>query len=81
MRLGLAHLREFSPVVEEGFASSLSEAAIRFSASHEAIATILVGMATVDEFERALAAIERGPLSLDGLTRIAELQRRFAGTC
>jgi aryl-alcohol dehydrogenase-like predicted oxidoreductase len=73
----LARAREFSPLLEEGFASSLSEAAIRFSASHEAIGTILVGMATVDEFERALAAIERGPLPSSGLARIAELQRRF----
>jgi aryl-alcohol dehydrogenase-like predicted oxidoreductase len=73
----LARAREFSPLVEEGFASSLSEAAIRFSASHEATATILVGMATVDEFERALAAVERGPLPSAGLARIAELQRRF----
>jgi hypothetical protein len=44
---------------------------------HEAIGTILVGVATVDEFERALAAIERGPLPSDGLARVAELQRRF----
>jgi aryl-alcohol dehydrogenase-like predicted oxidoreductase len=73
----LARAREFSPLVEEGFASSLSEAAIRFSASHEAIGTILVGMATVDEFERALAAVERGPLPSGGLARIAELQRGF----
>jgi aryl-alcohol dehydrogenase-like predicted oxidoreductase len=73
----LARAREFRPLVDEGFASSLSEAAIRFSASHEAIGTILVGMATVDEFERALAAIERGPLPSGGLARIAELQRRF----
>jgi aryl-alcohol dehydrogenase-like predicted oxidoreductase len=73
----LARAREFRPLVDEGFASSLSEAAIRFSASHEAIGTILVGMATVDEFERALAAIEHGPLPSDALARIAELQRRF----
>ena len=39
------------PLVTEGFAASLPEAAIRFAISHPAIGTVLVGMASVDEFE------------------------------
>src|SRR5262245_34459980 len=34
------------PIVQEGFAVSLTEAATRFAISHPAIGTILVGMAT-----------------------------------
>jgi hypothetical protein len=33
-------------------------------------------MATVDEFERALAAVQCGPLSSRGLARFAELRER-----
>jgi aryl-alcohol dehydrogenase-like predicted oxidoreductase len=50
------------PLVKEGFAASLTEAATRFAISHPAVGTILVGMATPQQFEAALAAIEKGPL-------------------
>jgi hypothetical protein len=46
--------------------------------SNAAIATILVGMATVDEFDGALAAVRKGPLPAKALARVAELQHRFA---
>src|SRR5712671_2935754 len=45
------------PLVKEGFAASLTEAATRFALSHPAIGTILVGMATPQQFEDALAAV------------------------
>jgi aryl-alcohol dehydrogenase-like predicted oxidoreductase len=35
---------------------------MRFALSHPAIGTILVGMATPQQFEAALAAIRKGPL-------------------
>jgi aryl-alcohol dehydrogenase-like predicted oxidoreductase len=66
-------------LVEEGFASSLQEAAIRFAISHPAIGTVLVGMATPEEFEQALAAVQRGPLPASGLNRLTELHQTFAG--
>jgi aryl-alcohol dehydrogenase-like predicted oxidoreductase len=70
--------QELRPLVEEGFASSLAEAAIRFAMSNAAIATILVGMATVEEFHGALAAVRKGPFPAAALARVAELQHRFA---
>jgi aryl-alcohol dehydrogenase-like predicted oxidoreductase len=66
-------------LVEEGFASSLHEAAIRFAISHPAISTILVGMATPEEFEQALTAVQKGPLQVAGLNRLTALQQTFAG--
>ena len=67
------------PLVEEGFAGSLTEAAIRFAISHPAMGTILVGMATPQQFEQALAAVQKGPLPQAALDRLAALQGVFAG--
>ncbi len=67
------------PLVTEGFAASLPEAAIRFAITHPAMGTVLVGMASVDEFEAALAAVLKGPLPLQALRRVAELTAGFSG--
>jgi hypothetical protein len=58
------------PLVNEGFATSLTEAVTRFAISHTAMGTILVGMATPQQFEDALA-VQKGPLpsaALDSLS-------------
>jgi aryl-alcohol dehydrogenase-like predicted oxidoreductase len=75
----LARARRFLPLVQEGFAASLTEAATRFAISHPAMGTILVGMATEEQFGAALAAVEKGPLPRPALERIAALQEGFAG--
>src|SRR5579871_5820199 len=67
------------PLVREGFAASLSEAATRFALSHPAMGTILVGMATPQQFEDALAAVQKGPLTQAALDRVSALQRAFSG--
>ena len=75
----LSRARRLSVIVEEGFASSLHEAAVRLAISHPAIGTILVGMATPEEFEQALDAVQRGPLQAAGLNRLTAVQKTFAG--
>jgi aryl-alcohol dehydrogenase-like predicted oxidoreductase len=75
----LERARRLRPLVAEGFAQSLAEAATRFAISHPAMGTILVGMATPEQFEAALAAVRAGPLPQAALDRIAELQQSFAG--
>jgi aryl-alcohol dehydrogenase-like predicted oxidoreductase len=75
----IARARRLIPLVEEGYASSLTEAATRFALSHPAIGTILVGMATPQQFEDALAAVKNGPLPPAALDRLATLQQAFAG--
>ncbi|HEY6440523.1 MAG TPA: aldo/keto reductase [Acetobacteraceae bacterium] len=67
------------PLVQQGHAGSLAEAAVRFAITHKAMGTILVGMATPAEFEQALAAVNKGPLSQAALDSLATLQRGFAG--
>jgi len=71
--------RGLMPLVKEGFAASLTEAATRFALSHPAMGPILVGMATPQQFEDALAAVEKGPLPPVALDRLKALRQGFAG--
>ena len=63
-----------SPLVEEGYAESLAEAAVRFAIGHPAVGTILVGMATPDQFRQSLAAVRKGPLPDAALNRLEGLR-------
>jgi aryl-alcohol dehydrogenase-like predicted oxidoreductase len=47
--------------------------------SHPAMGTILVGMATPQQFDDALAAVQKGPLPPAALERLSVLQQAFAG--
>jgi L-galactose dehydrogenase/L-glyceraldehyde 3-phosphate reductase len=71
--------RRLIALVTEGFAASLTEAATRFAISHPAMGTILVGMATPQQFEDALAAVEKGPLPQAALDRLTALRQAFSG--
>jgi aryl-alcohol dehydrogenase-like predicted oxidoreductase len=75
----LDRARRLMPLVREGFAASLTEAATRFVLSHPAMCTILVGMATPQQFEDALAAVRKGPLPQAALDRLSELRLAFSG--
>ena len=75
----LARARRLLPLAAEGFAGDLAEAAIRFVIAEPRIGTILVGMASPEEFEFALAAVTKGPLSGEALDRLAALQQDFVG--
>jgi aryl-alcohol dehydrogenase-like predicted oxidoreductase len=67
------------PLIKEGLAGSLADAATRFALSHPAMGTILVGTATPQQFEDALAAVQKGPLPPAALDRLSELRQAFAG--
>src|SRR6266581_2347689 len=75
----LERARRLMPLVEQGFAQNLAEAATRFAISHPAVGTILVGMATPEQFEQALAAVQNGPLPPAALDRLTALQQSFSG--
>ncbi|MFI4996278.1 MAG: aldo/keto reductase [Hyphomicrobiales bacterium] len=76
--LDLVRARRLLPLLQDGIALSLTEAAIRFAISHKAMGTILVGMATPQQFEQALAAVRKGPLPQAALDRLGALQQGFA---
>ena len=71
--------RRLMLLVKEGFATSLTEAATRFALSHPAMGTILVGIATPQQFDEALAAVQKGPLPRDALDRLSTLRHAFSG--
>jgi len=75
----LARAQRLAPLVTEGFAATLAEAATRFCISHPAMGTILVGVATPQQFEDALAAVMKGPLPKAALARLEDLQHEFVG--
>jgi len=75
----IARARRLMPLVAEGFAASLTEAATRFAIGNAAVGTILVGMATPQQFEDALAAVQKGPLPPAALQRLDALRQGFAG--
>ena len=64
-------------LVKDGFTSSLVEAAYRFTISHEAISTCLVGASSVDQFEQVAGAVLKGPLPAQAITRVAELWKEM----
>jgi L-galactose dehydrogenase/L-glyceraldehyde 3-phosphate reductase len=66
-------------LITEDHAASLAEAAIRYVIANQAMNTILVGMAAIDQFEQALAAVNKGPLSAAALQRVQTLQQAFVG--
>jgi aryl-alcohol dehydrogenase-like predicted oxidoreductase len=72
--LDVEHARRLLPLVDEGYAETLAEAAVRFAIGHPGIGTTLVGMATPDQFRQSLAAVRKGPLPDAALKRLAELR-------
>lgn len=75
----VAHARHFLPLVTEGHAASLVEAALRFVISSDRMSTALIGMSTFEQFELAAASIAKGRLSPQALARVAQLQGEWAG--
>jgi aryl-alcohol dehydrogenase-like predicted oxidoreductase len=75
----IARAQRLMPLITDGFAGSLTEAATRFAITQAAVGTILVGMATPQEFEDALAAVQKGPLPAAALDRLTALRQNFAG--
>lgn len=75
----LLRAERFRALVKEGYAGSLAEASIRYVIAHPGISTALIGIATLEQFEQAILAAEKGGLAPAALERAAEVQRSFAG--
>jgi L-galactose dehydrogenase/L-glyceraldehyde 3-phosphate reductase len=78
-RTDVERAQRLEPLIREGHAENLVDAALRFAIANDAISTVLVGYSTLDQLETAARSINRGPLSRAGLDRLAELQRGFIG--
>ncbi len=74
----LANARRFQPLVTEGHAGSLVEAALRYTISNSAMGTVLVGYSNQAHLDEAIAAMEKGPLSSTAMDRISALHNEIA---
>ena len=75
----VARARRLEPMLREGHAASLTEIAIRFAIAHPSLTTTEIGLATIDQLDAAINAVEKGPLPPAALARLAALQATFAG--
>jgi aryl-alcohol dehydrogenase-like predicted oxidoreductase len=78
-RVDVERARRLEPLVREGHADSLVEAAIRYVIAHPAVSTALVGYSTMEQLEYAAAAANKGSLSQAALDRLSALQSSFVG--
>ena len=78
-RIDLERAQRLMPLVREGHAQSLVEASLRYVIANDAVSTVLIGIATPEQFEYAARAIENGPLSESAMALVAGLQSEFAG--
>ncbi len=76
----VAKAQLFGYLVEDGYCSTLAEAAIRFAISKAGVSTALVGISSQAQLEQAVAYAERGALPAAALARLPELWARFAST-
>jgi L-galactose dehydrogenase/L-glyceraldehyde 3-phosphate reductase len=78
-RTDVERARRIEPLIGEGHAESLIEAALRFAIANDAVSTVLVGYSTLDHLEYAARSINKGPLSREALERLRGLQNTFVG--
>ena len=74
----LERAQAFRFVLDDGYADSMAEAAIRFVLSNPAISTALVGLASLEQVEQALAAAAKGPLSTEACEKLQHIWASFA---
>jgi aryl-alcohol dehydrogenase-like predicted oxidoreductase len=68
--------QRFRFLVEEGFAASLAEAALRFAISKAQVSTALVGLSNLDQLEQAIQAANKGPLPSEAIDRLSDIWAR-----
>jgi L-galactose dehydrogenase/L-glyceraldehyde 3-phosphate reductase len=59
----VARTRALEPLVAQGHAGSLVEAALRFAITGDALSTVLIGCSDLAQLDFAVAAVNKGPLS------------------
>ena len=72
-RADVAYARHLQPLVDDGHAGNLAEAALRFAISHPAVSTALIGFSDLGQVEQAAAAVEKGPLPDEARARLVGL--------
>jgi len=72
------HALSFQPLIEAGRAASLPELAVRYVISNPTLSTVEIGIATIEELQKATDAVNKGPLPGEALAAIKDIQSGFA---
>ena len=75
----VARALQLQPLIDAGHAASLPELALRYAISNPDLPTTEIGIATLDEVQQAVEAVDKGPLPADALRQINDIQQSFAG--
>ena len=73
----VARAQKLSPLVQEGHAADLVDAALRFVITSDAVSTVLLGYSSLDHLEHAAAAVGKGPLAPIAIDRLRSLWREM----
>ena len=73
-----ARARVFQPLVAQGHAGSLIEAALRFAITGDAMSTVQIGCSDLAQLEYAAAAVNKGPLSPAALATLNTIWGQLA---
>ncbi|HUM17747.1 MAG TPA: aldo/keto reductase [Candidatus Nitrosotalea sp.] len=71
----VARARTLEPLVAQGHAGSLVEAALRFAITGDAMSTVQIGCSDLAQLEFAVAAVNKGPLSPAALSALNTIWR------
>jgi aryl-alcohol dehydrogenase-like predicted oxidoreductase len=72
-----ARARAFAPLVAEGYAASVVEAAFRFALTTDTLSTVLTGTSDLAQLEFAVAAAAKGPLPAAAMERLRAIWARL----
>jgi aryl-alcohol dehydrogenase-like predicted oxidoreductase len=73
-----ARARALQPLVAQGHAGSLIEAALRFAITGDAMSTVLIGCSDLAQLDFAAAAVNKGPLSPAALATLNTIWGQLA---
>ena len=73
-----ARARALQPLVAQGHAGSLIEAALRFAITGDAMSTVLIGCSDLAQLDFAAAAVNKGPLSPAALATLSTIWGQLA---
>src|SRR6266849_4811301 len=73
-----ARARALQPLVAQGHAGSLIEAALRFAITGDAMSTVQIGCSDLAQLEYAAAAVNKGPLSAAALATLRTVCAQLA---